>query len=182
MMKTINWLFIIAGTFIMMYVMMVTGKTLKTPATPLGILDLEFAYNSSKTAHVVKAWSAINPANIDNIKVAIRNTWLDFIFLFFYSLFLFYCCRSIAESFSGFLKKTGNIFAVGALYAGLLDIAENAGMLLTLNDFSSNNIALFTTVCSVIKWLLALVALIYTLLFGPLFLLKKLEKKNKMGK
>ncbi|CAN5728937.1 hypothetical protein BH11BAC4_BH11BAC4_13050 [soil metagenome] len=176
MTRTINWLFIIAGTFIMIYVMTSTGRTLKTPATPLGIVDLEFAYNTTKTDKVIKTWSITGDANVDNIKVAIKNTWLDFIFLFFYALFLFYSCKSIAESFNGFLQMLGKILAIGALNAGLLDIAENAGMLFTLNGFSSDSIAFFTTLCSVIKWLLALLALAYILLFGPLFLIRKLKK------
>ena len=175
MMKKINWFFIVAGTFIMLYVMMSTGKTLTTPATPLGIIDLEFAYNISKTTNVVAAWAVTGSDNVDNIKVAIRNTWLDFIFLFFYSLFLFYSCKSIAESFNGFPQKTGKILAIGALYAGLLDITENAGMLFTLNGFSSNSIAMFTSICSVIKWILALAALVYVIFFGAVFLLKKYE-------
>jgi len=176
-MKKINWLFIIAGTFIMLYVMSSTGKTLKTTATPLGIIDLELAYNVSKTNHVLTAWSTTGSDNIDNIKVAKRNTWLDFIFLFFYSLFLFYSCKSIAESFYGFPQKFGRILAICALNAGLLDIAENAGMLFTLNGFTSNSIALFTAICSAIKWIFALSALIYILLFGPVFLLKRIRKK-----
>ena len=175
-MKKINWLFIIAGTFIMLYVMISTGKTLKTTATPLGMINLELAYNTSKITDVLTAWSVPGSDSVDNIKVAIKNTWLDFIFLFFYSLFLFYSCKSIAESFNGFLQKTGKFLAIGALYAGLLDIAENAGMLFTLNGFSSNSIALFTSICSAIKWILALSALIYVVLFGPAFLLKKIRK------
>ena len=176
MMKKINWLFIVAGTFVMLYVMMSTGKTLKTTATPLGIIDLELAYNISKTTGIITAWSTTGSDNINNIKVATRNTWLDFIFLFFYSLFLFYSCKSIAESFNGFLQKTGMLLAIGALYAGLLDIAENAGMLFTLNGFASNSIAMFTAICSAIKWILVLAALLYIVLFGPAFLLKKIRK------
>lgn len=177
MMKIINWIFIIAGTFIMIYVMMSTGEPLKTPATPLGILNLEFAYNLPKTTHVLNAWVLTGTAEMDNIKIAIKNTWLDFIFLFFYSLFLFYSCKSIAESFSGRLQKTGKYLAIAAMYAGLLDIAENAGMLLSLNGFSSNELALFTAICATIKWILALAALAYVVLLGPIFLLRKINKQ-----
>ena len=108
--------------------MAVSGKTLKTPETPLGILNLEFAYNKAKTDDILNAWSYPGPNNIDNISAAIQNTWYDFIFLFFYSLALFYSCKSIASSLKGLLQKAGKIAAIGALYAGLLDIAENAGM------------------------------------------------------
>lgn len=173
MTQNINRIFIIAGTLIMMFVMMSTGKTLKTKATPLGIINLELAWNSSRADHVISAWSVPAPGNIDNIKVAIQNTWLDFIFLFFYSLFLFYLCLSISESSKGIIKVTGKLMAMAALNAGMLDIFENAGMLFTLNNFSSNGIALFTAVCSALKWFLVLCSVLYILLAGPWVLLRK---------
>ena len=176
MIKKINGIFIIAGTLIMIYVMAVSGKSLKTAETPLGILNLEFAYNKAKTDVILNAWSYPGPDNIDNISAAIQNTWYDFIFLFFYSLALFYACKSIAASLKGFLQKTGKYAAIGALYAGLLDIAENAGMLFTLNGYSSDLIALLTVLFSVLKWLLVFFAILYIFLTGPAFLLKKYKK------
>lgn len=176
MIKTVNGIFIIAGTVIMIYVMAVSGKSLKTPETALGILNLEFAYNKAKTNEIMNAWSYPGPNNIDNISVAIQNTWYDFIFLFFYALVLFYSCKSIASSFKGFLQKTGKYAAVGSLYAGLLDIAENAGMLFTLNGYSSDMIALLTVIFSVLKWLLVIFAILYIILTGPAFLLNKYKK------
>ncbi len=175
MTKKINWLFLVAGTFIMMYIMASTGRTLNTTATPYGILNLELAYNNAKTQHILKAWAPGGSNGIDNIRVAIKNTWLDFIFLFFYSLFLFYTCKTIAESFKGFINKIGLFISMGALYAGLLDIAENAGMLFTLNGLSSGYISLFTAICSVMKWLLVLSALLYFFSLGPFALYKKLK-------
>ena len=176
MMKKINWLFLVAGTFIMLYVMASTGKSLNTAATPLGIVNLELAYNHSKAHAVIAAWAHSNSKNgIDNIKVAIKNTWLDFIFLFFYSLFLFYSCKTLADLFTGFIHKLGMFLAMGALNAGLLDIGENAGMLITLHGLSTNSISLFTAICSALKWILALSALAYILLTGPFALYKKLQ-------
>ncbi len=176
MIKKINWLFLVAGTLIMLYVMASTGRTLKTTATPLGILNLEFAYTSDKVNTVLEAWSPGRSNSTDNIRIAIKNTWLDFIFLFFYSLLLFYACMIISGSCSGFFQKLGMFLAMGALNAGLLDIAENAGMLISLNGFTSNSISMFTTICSVIKWVLALSALAYILLAGPFFVYKRMKK------
>lgn len=175
MMRKINWLFLVAGTFIMIYVMASTGSTLKTNTTPHGIVDLELAYNSSKVRTILNEWSVTGRNNVSNIRVAIKNTWLDFIFLFFYSLFLFYSCKTIAESFTGFLNSFGKFLAMGALNAGMLDIAENAGMLFSLHGFYSNGICMFTAICSVIKWVLALSAVAYLLLIGPLALAKKIK-------
>lgn len=154
-----------------------TGRTLKTSTTPQGILNLEFAYNSKQVNTVLNAWSPARSGGTDNIRVAIKNTWLDFIFLFFYSLLLFYACMIISVSFSGFFQKLGSFLAMGALNAGLLDIAENAGMLISLNGYTTDVISMFTAICSIIKWLLALSALAYILLAGPFFLYK-LMKRN----
>ena len=76
--------FFLAGSLVMIYVMAKTGQPLKTPVTPQGILNLEFAYNSDKVDGIVNNWASIN-----TVTAAKQNTWLDFIFLFFYSGFLF---------------------------------------------------------------------------------------------
>jgi hypothetical protein len=157
-MKKYRLLLLFAGTAIMIVVMTKTGAALKTPATPKGILDLEFAYNKIKTENVLNAWAPNNSTN--NISTATNNTYYDFIFLFFYSLFLFYTCKKIAGINN---NKFGLLIAKGALWAGFLDIFENTGMLITLSGNSSGIIALCTTIISVIKWALAIAAVIYLL-------------------
>jgi hypothetical protein len=153
-------LILLAGTIIMMVVMAKTGASLNTAATPLGILDLEFAYNNAKTAAVLNAWS-LQPGNtIDNISAAKINTYLDFIFLLFYSLLLFFTCDKIAVINK---SKTGVSIANGAIWAGLLDIVENGGMLMTLSGNGSATVAFITSFCSIIKWGLAIAAVLYAL-------------------
>ena len=159
-MKKLLLPFFLIGTIAMIVVMAKTGATLK-PATPHGILDLEFAYNTAKTTAVLNAWA---PANgLDNITVAKTNTYWDFLFLFFYAGFLFVACKKIATKISGSVSKAGNLIAKGALLAGFLDIIENIGMLLTLSNQGSSSIAICTTIVSVIKWALALIAVLYVL-------------------
>ena len=150
--------FFLFGSLVMIYVMTTTGEPLKTPATPHGILDLEFAYNTAKTTAVTDAWT---PS--DNIAVAKLNTWLDFLFLFFYSFFLFFASKKIAGTFQSTIAKAGYLIAGGALLAGFLDILENTGMLLTLNGHTSGTIAFLTTFFSIIKWGLAIIAVLYVL-------------------
>jgi hypothetical protein len=58
----------------------------------------------------------------------------------------------------------GILLAKGALAAGFLDIMENAGMLYSLSGHLSGGITLFTTVCSLVKWGLALLAAAYCLI------------------
>jgi hypothetical protein len=152
-MKKLLLPFLFIGTMLMIVVMTKTGAALKTPATPNGILNLEFAYNTTETTVVVNAWEANN-----NIAAAKNNTYYDYIFLLFYSLFLFLLCKKIAVIKN---SKTGLLIAKGALMAGVLDIFENAGMLYTLSGNASNSAALLTTIFSVIKWILALTAAVY---------------------
>ncbi len=132
-----------------------TSATLKTTATPCGILNLEFAYNTTKTAGVINAWEPNN-----NITVAKNNTYYDFIFLAFYATFLFFTCKKIAEIKN---SNTGLLIANGAIAAGILDIAENAGMLFTLSGNVSGTVGFITTVCSLIKWVLVITAVAYCL-------------------
>jgi hypothetical protein len=173
-MKKLQLPILVIGTIIMIVVMTITGATLKTPTTPKGILDLEFAYNTTKVNTVTNTW--LYNGKIDNIKAAKINTYLDFIFLVFYALFLFVACKKIANSYTGSFSKIGLLLAKGALVAGLLDVFENAGMLMSLFGNTTTAIALFTTICSVIKWLLALGAVLYGLV-GCIKLLSKNSKK-----
>lgn len=162
------------GSLVMMIVMFKTSATLKTSSTPLGILNLEFAYNSAKADTILNAWQP--DGKIDNIEVAKFNTLLDFIFLFFYSLFLYKACKMLSGSYKGVLQKTGLLLANGAILAGVLDILENAGMLFTLQGNIYNSILLLTTFVSIIKWILALAAVTYLLILGVAYLIRM--KKN----
>ena len=163
--------FFLLGSLVMIYVMAKTGAPLKTPGTPLGILDLEFAYNKAQTNTIIDGWTTS-----DNIAVAKLNTWLDFLFLFFYSFFLFFASKKIARTFQGMIAKTGQLVAKGALAAGFLDILENIGMLIALNGHVSGGIAFCTTFFSIIKWGLAIIAVLYVLT-GAIMLAYRVIKK-----
>ena len=150
------------GTCIMIYVMSVTGAPLKTDATPSKILDLEFAYNAGKIDTVLNAWSP--DKGTDRIAAAVYNTRLDFIFIFFYAGFLFLAARMIGRSFGGKFGNAGILVSRFALLAGLLDVLENIGMFISLNAGKGSDVTgYFTSGCSIVKWTLALVAVLYVL-------------------
>ena len=163
MFNKITWIILFAGTLAMVYVMRETGKTLKTGTTPKGILDLEFAHNSEKVEAVLNAWSVKGDTGsaIDDAK---RNTYFDFIFLLFYSSFLYCSCILLGRSGSiPTIKKLSVFFAIAALLAGLLDIMENIGMLQSLDGKVSDSIAIFTTFCAGIKWTLVILVILFLL-------------------
>jgi hypothetical protein len=162
--------FFLLGSLVMIYVMAKTGAPLKTPATPNGILNLEFAYNTTRTDIVTGAWSVTDP--VDLIAAAKFNTGLDFIFIFFYSIFLFLASKKMSKLFGGGFGKSGKIIARGALLAGFLDVLENTGMLITLSGHGSGTISFMTSTCSIIKWILAIMAVLYVLT-GTVALLRR---------
>ena len=127
----------------------------------MGILNLEFAYNIAKTTGIIEAWRSTGEPN--NILAAIYNTFYDFLFLFFYAGFLFLACNKIAENIKGPASKAGKLIARGALLAGILDILENTGMLISLHDHVSAAVSFLTVFFSVIKWALAIIAVLYVL-------------------
>ena len=172
-MKKYIILFFLIGSLAMAAVVSMNGSSLKTPATPNGILNLEFAYNSAKTAEVMNAWAS--GSSVDNIARATQNTWLDFIFILFYSIFLFLASEAISGSFGGKFGRAGNWIAKGALLAGGMDLLENTGMLLTLAGKGSDAIALCTFICSVIKWGTVMIAILYVLTGGIGLLRAKLK-------
>jgi hypothetical protein len=159
--------FLFVGTMLMIFVMSKTGATLKTTATSMAILDLEFAYNKTKVWSTINAWSP--NAIVNNISKAKINTYLDFIFLTFYALFLFFLCKKIAETNK---SNIGLLIAKGALVAGVLDILENIGMLISLSGNVYGAVAIFTTFLAALKFILLIAALLYVLIGGFLFIKK----------
>lgn len=160
-MNKIILLVFLIGTLVMMIVMSRTGAPLKTSATPNGILNLEFACDTNKVNAIITAWSST--PGVDNVDAAKKNTYLDFIFIFFYTLFLYLASIKLNKLFGGKFGKAGKWIGLGALLAGGLDVLENAGMLVSLSGHTSNPVALFTVICAVIKWALAGIAVLYVM-------------------
>ncbi len=143
------------------------GVPLKTPGTPLAILDLEFAWNIDRVNNVLNAWKG------DLLNVARNNIYIDFLFIIFYAGFLNLACNGLAARHVGGWQTLG--YKIGRLMpiAGILDVAENALMLLTLQATPNNNTALATTAFALFKFTLVLVGIGYLLIAGSLRLVKR---------
>ena len=154
--------FLLCGTLIMTVIMVKTGAPLKTADTPAGIINLEFAHNAAKVNAVVAAWKKASTATVDVVAAAKFNTALDFIYLLFYSFFLFASCKQLAvlltrqKVLAQWLKR----FAVAALLTGFFDIIENFGMLHALAGKSTDALAMITTAVSLLKWLLVILVML----------------------
>jgi hypothetical protein len=153
------------GTITMIVVLQWQGKELRTKNTKAGIVSLEFAQTREEAEELLKEWKPVNGTNL--IPVAQKNIRLDFVFIFFYSLFLFAACRKIRYHSQKWQKKAGKNFAYGALIAGGFDIIENLLMLQTLNDNYSVFTTLITFIVAVAKFSLVGFAVLYILMGFP---------------
>ena len=173
MQKTLLFVFII-GTLAMMLVMSLTGASLKTQATPKGILDLELPFTKQKATMVLQAWqTSYNDKEVSNTRVAINNTWWDFAFIFFYSGLLYLLVRMIVRRHTGMLNRVGLFFQKAIGVVALLDVAENIGMFRMLAGAVNTPLVLFTSVAAALKWILVLLIIIYILLTGLMLLTKR---------
>lgn len=160
--------FFILGTVAMIIVMGKTGKPLKTTSTPMGIVNLEFAYNTVKVDSVFKAWDAGSVNS--KIDIAKTNTYWDFLFIVFYAGLFFLWSRHLSNIYregTGF-NKAGKLFAKLALTAGMLDVIENICMLQSLNGNTSNGFTLIATVCASLKFCFLFVTVMYVFVSLPL--------------
>jgi hypothetical protein len=156
------------GTALMLVIMFLSGRPLKTAETPGGILSLELAATSQQVDTVLSAWKRGPIGGPDVIAVAKTNTYLDFIFIFFYSFFGFAVCRQMAASMPGNsnFSRLYRVMSVLSLAAGFLDIFENIGMLKSLSGAVSSWVALSTATFALLKW--ALVILVIVAITGGL--------------
>ncbi len=140
----------------------------QAPLTKTGILSLEFAKTKQQATTISSSWK-----NERVHYTAIVNTSIDFIFIFFYSLFLFAACYRFSLQQTGVMKKISQIIALFGLTAGLLDCVENYFLLKMLSFTISNTEAAFTFWIASIKFILAAIAVIWILIQLLLLLLPK---------
>jgi hypothetical protein len=142
--------------------MFVTGRPLATAVTPQGIICLEFAKTEMEVEQVLSAWTSASSQNTNILHAARVNTYLDFIFLSFYSLFLFVFCRRLADGLSArkMAARAFHLLSILALFAGFLDILENIGMLASLHGQVSDTTALYTALSAGLKWIIVLVIIL----------------------
>jgi len=143
-----------AGTIIMIGAMRWHGNLLTTTAnTKAGIVALEFAKTKQRANEITNTWS-----NAGLQQHAINNTYIDFIFIFFYSLFLFSANWLFSIKQNPVIKKVTQLVALCGLTAGLLDITENFFLLKMLHYNISNTEAYITWWLAAIKFTLVAIA------------------------
>ena len=151
--------FVFAGTLIMTGIVLYTGAPLQTKELPGGIIDLELAKCYKQTQYVIETWKNGAANGMDLIEIAKTNTYLDFLFPLFYAPFLYGFAKRLSKQAKrkNYFYSSLHKFAVAALIAGVLDFLENGGLLLSLFQYGSPMVTLFTLAMSSTKWLLIIV-------------------------
>lgn len=139
--KIAAWIGMIAVFFVMRHY----GQAFTEENVP-GIIPLEFAA-PAEGQQILASWNNANHPQLGNVlEVGKRTTWVDFLFLLFYTIVLASLsnsrtCREQNPMLNRLLRM--NIFL--AILAGLLDLAENIVLLCNMNNFS-RDISSFTSV------------------------------------
>lgn len=162
----IYWLLSLAGMIAVFLWMRNQGAPLTRPFTPNGILNLEFAWEATRAAEIKNAWWNIIP-------VAKMNIYIDFLFIITYTLFLKLCCEWISGRFSGKWGLWGQRLARMVPGAAVFDVAENALMLLTLDNRPNDYTVMVTMIFALFKFAIALVAVLYILASIPVSFVKR---------
>lgn len=104
--------------------------------SPTNIVQFEVAKTISIASAIIKDWK---PAGV---AMARTSTYLDFIYIIFYSAAIALGCRVSARySKNEVLEKLGVVFATLALIAGGCDVIENIAMLKSLQEVTQTTVS-----------------------------------------
>jgi hypothetical protein len=156
-----NWLAALVFVVIMIFVMRWQGQQLVTPASPRGILDLEFARTAERLRQLKLFW---NPADL------MKNIYLDFLFIFSYTWFLSAAAMNLSER-TGW-EKTGKMVVSLAIAAGFFDILENFLMIMIYQGRFQPGLLELVYIVALVKFLMAALALVYIIISLPFVFLK----------
>ena len=130
-----------------------------------GIVDFELAGNVDRARAILQSWRDIGwPVR--------ANLALDMAFIPFYSAALFFGGLLAGRALPSILGILGPYVAASQLLAGVFDYGENAGLLLTVSDFSREPSAMRARLpqaaawCARMKFRLITLGLIYAALGG----------------
>ena len=160
------------GTVAMIVVMRMHGAVLITPVSKAGIVSLELAKTGKQASEIINVWKYLEPPP-NLIQQAITNTYIDFLFLLFYSLFLYAVCWSYSLRQQAPWASLSRILAMAALLAGLCDVIENYFMLQMLEQQVTETRAYLSWLFAAIKFMLLIPVVLWSLICLPLLFRRK---------
>lgn len=152
-------LILFIGTVTMIFVMRWHGSLLITPVSKAGIVSLELAKTTEQASLIINEWEEEGV-----LKQAITNTYIDFVFILFYALFLYAYCFFISTKQQPWAATISRTLAIAALTAGFCDVIENYFMLQLLQQSVTATYALLSWLFAVIKFGLLLAVILWSLL------------------
>jgi hypothetical protein len=123
----------LTGTVVLLILLRVQGSSLVNEQAPAGIVSFELAGSRTKAEAISSAWESEG-----RTKTALGNIRLDYLFIPFYSLFLYMSCGTLATGSSSRSRRPGVWIAFGSLLAGMLDVFENLVMSAQIKGGISN--------------------------------------------
>jgi tetrahydromethanopterin S-methyltransferase subunit C len=152
-------LFLFMGTAVMIAVMRWHGAPLITPVSKAGIVSLELAKTTEQASIILNQWK------MDAVvQQAITNTYIDLVFLIFYSFFLYAFCFFISYKQQPPAAAVSRTLGLAALSAGLCDVIENYCMLQLLQESVTGTYAYLSWLFAVIKFGLLLLVIVWCVL------------------
>lgn len=136
------------------------GASLRTHDVPRGIGDFELAGTKECAAKIMKAWGT------EGVRVAIVNTFLDFLFIPCYATMLallFFWLASLTKHLP-VIPVVLLAWAWLMWVAGILDVIENLCMLGMLTSGANAILARIAQVCATVKFVITLLLIKKTLL------------------
>lgn len=137
------------------------------------IVDFEMAKTPERAAELTKFWTPEYQQHFVN------GIYIDFLFLICYTIMLYSAARFFGELSKHYvLRKAGNFFAVLSIIAGICDIVENIGMLITIKKQAYTTMVHLTYDMALVKFSIILIVLLFSII-GLLFFLLSLTERKK---
>jgi len=159
-------------TLLSIIIMLVFDAYLKTNESPDGIASFELAKDSAKSIKIIEVWK-----NGDVLQAAGLSLGFDFVFIFFYTVFisllLFLVIKNKAQNYTKAIGK----FLIGAmLLAASLDIIENIALIKLLLGNTQELWSQIAYYAAVPKFLIILLSLLFILMRFILLFIASLSK------
>ncbi len=153
--KKYHYQLVIVLTLMSLVAIALVDTHLKTPITPHGILDFEWAKTPLKTNQILHAWGT------QGSLFAAFSLGIDYLFLVFYTLFFVLTTQRLSNNNHFIIKKTTNAVILLFLLAGFYDALENYFLLRILIGQNTSNMALQAYMVSLSKFLLIGLGVLY---------------------
>ena len=126
--------------------------------SPSNIVQFEIAGTTTVASAIIMDWEP------DGVAMARTSTYLDFIYIIFYSAAISLGCRVAARySKNEVMAKLGFAFAILTLIAGGCDVIENIAMLKSLQAVTRTTVAV-AYYFAIIKFTILFTALLFILI------------------